>query len=179
MATSAEDLGSIVVKVDDGNPVYLRDVADVRPAPGIRFGAVTRDGQEVVLGMALSRVGENAKDVVEAVQRKLDVANSALPEGVEIRPVYERTALVEEATSTATSALLEGAILVAIVLFLFLTAPITGLMIAKTNMHLTWRPDELPYPGEDMHWATFGDSADRSLMDGDADLDNTERDLRE
>ena len=66
-----------------------------------------------------------------------------------------------------------------IVLFLFLTAPITGLMIAKTNMHLTWRPDELPYPGEDMHWATFGDSADRSLMDGDADLDNTERDLRE
>ena len=66
-----------------------------------------------------------------------------------------------------------------ITLFLFLTAPVTGLMIAKTNMHLTWRPDELPYPGEDMHWATFGDSADRSLMDGDADLDNTERDLRE
>lgn len=66
-----------------------------------------------------------------------------------------------------------------IMLFLFLTAPLTGLMIAKTNMHLTWRPEELPYPGEDMHWATFGSSADRSLMDGNADLDSTERDLRE
>lgn len=66
-----------------------------------------------------------------------------------------------------------------IALFLFLTAPLTGLMIAKTNMHLTWRAEELPFPGEDMHWATFGNSADRSLMDGDAELDTPDRDLRE
>lgn len=52
-----------------------------------------------------------------------------------------------------------------ITLFLFLTAPITGLMIAKGHMHLSWRADELPDPGEDRNWATFGDSAERSLMD--------------
>ncbi|MDP5308227.1 Na+/H+ antiporter subunit G [Paracoccus spongiarum] len=66
-----------------------------------------------------------------------------------------------------------------ITLFLFLTAPITGLMIAKTNMHLTWRPEELPYPGEDMHWATYGDSAERSLMDAVPEIDRAERDHRE
>lgn len=64
-------------------------------------------------------------------------------------------------------------------LFLFLTAPITGLMIAKTNMHLTWRADELPYPGKDKNWATFGDSADRSLMDAVPEIDKSEREHRE
>lgn len=66
-----------------------------------------------------------------------------------------------------------------ITLFLFLTAPVTGLMVAKTNMHLTWRADELPHPGEDMHWATYGDSAERSLMDSVPEIARTERDHRE
>lgn len=66
-----------------------------------------------------------------------------------------------------------------IVLFLFLTAPITGLMIAKTNMHLTWDPKELPHPGEDRNWATFGDSADRSLMDTTPEAEKAGRDHRE
>lgn len=66
-----------------------------------------------------------------------------------------------------------------ITLFLFLTAPVTGQMIAKTNMHMTWRPEELPYPGEDMNWATYGDSADRSLMDAVPEIDKAERDHRE
>ncbi|MCF3972512.1 Na+/H+ antiporter subunit G [Paracoccus salsus] len=66
-----------------------------------------------------------------------------------------------------------------ITLFLFLTAPITGLMIAKTNMHLTWNPEELPDPGEDRNWATFGDSADSSLMDADPEIGQDEREHRE
>jgi multicomponent K+:H+ antiporter subunit G len=66
-----------------------------------------------------------------------------------------------------------------IALLIFLTAPVTGLMIAKTNMHLTWRPDELPHPGKDMHWATYGDSAERSLMDGSVHLERNEPDHRE
>lgn len=114
------DIGRIVVKVRDGTPVYLRDVAEITQAPSLRFGAVTRDGKEVVLGMALSRIGTNAADVVEAVKQKVDIVKSALPEGVALKPVYERTELVEKAVSTAERALLEGAILVAIVLFLFL-----------------------------------------------------------
>ncbi len=115
------DLGRIVVKVsDEGTPVYLRDVAEIRQAPALRFGAVTRDGREVVLGMALSRIGTNAKQVVDAVKEKFETARDTLPEGVRIEPVYERTELVEKAVSTAERALIEGSILVAIILFLFL-----------------------------------------------------------
>lgn len=115
-----EDIGSIVLKSVDGAPVYLRDVATIVEAPAPRFGAVTRDGEEVVLGMALARVGANAKEVVEAVEAKLDVVRDALPEGMIIKSIYSRTDLVNKAVGTATSALVEGSILVAIILFLFL-----------------------------------------------------------
>jgi len=114
------DIGRIVLKVEDGTPVYLRDVAKVTQAPALRFGAVTRDGEEVVLGMALSRIGENAKDVVDAVKEKVATVVDALPDGVTLKPIYDRTELAEKAVSTAERALIEGSILVAIVLFLFL-----------------------------------------------------------
>lgn len=115
-----QDIGDMVVKVQDGTPVYLRDVATIEQAPSLRFGAVTRDGKEVVLGMALSRIGTNAADVVNGVKEKVEIASSALPEGVVLEPVYERTELVDKAVSTATQALIQGAILVVIILFLFL-----------------------------------------------------------
>ncbi|WP_138381175.1 efflux RND transporter permease subunit [Luteithermobacter gelatinilyticus] len=120
LVKNEQDIGSIVLKVEDGTPVYLRNVAEIKQAPALRFGAVTRDGEEVVLGMALSRIGENAKNVVDAVKGKLSIAEQALPEGVKLRPIYDRTDLVEKAVSTAERALIEGSILVAIVLFLFL-----------------------------------------------------------
>jgi len=115
-----QDIGSIVLKVAEGTPVYLRDIADIRQAPSLRTGAVTRDGKEVVLGMALARIGENAKNVVDEVKKKLATAEKALPDGVKLRPIYDRTELVEKAVSTVERALIEGSILVAIVLFLFL-----------------------------------------------------------
>jgi cobalt-zinc-cadmium resistance protein CzcA len=114
------DLGRIVVKVEDGTPVYLRDVAEIRQGPALRFGAVTRDGEEVVLGIALSRIGTNAASVVDAVEQRVETVQAALPDGIELEPVYERTDLVEEAVGTAERALIEGSLLVAIVLFLFL-----------------------------------------------------------
>ncbi len=114
------DIGNIVVKVKDGTPVYLRHVADISRRPALRFGAVTRDGREVVLGMALARINENAKNVVDAVKEKVAVAESTLPEGVVIEPIYDRTVLVDKAVNTAVRALVEGSILVAIILFLFL-----------------------------------------------------------
>lgn len=120
LLSSSDDIGAIVLKAEDGVPVYMRDVATIVQAPAPRFGAVTRDGEEVVLGMALSRMGENAKDVVEEVKKKMSTVAGALPEGVVLKPVYERTDLVNKAVGTATSALIEGSILVAIVLFLFL-----------------------------------------------------------
>ncbi len=114
------DIGSITLKTVDGVAVYIRDVATVKQEGALRFGAVTRDGKEVVLGMALSRMGENAKAVVENVKDKLETVEKALPPGVVVKPIYERTDLVEKAVHTAEKALIEGSILVAIVLFLFL-----------------------------------------------------------
>ncbi len=71
------DIGAIALKSHDGTPVYLRDVATVVQAPAPRFGAVTRDGKEVVMGQALARIGENAKSVVDAVKAQLDTVRKA------------------------------------------------------------------------------------------------------
>ena len=120
LVTSTTDIASIVVAERNGTPIFVRDVAQVKEAAAPRFGAVTRDGKEAVLGMALSRVNENAKNVVDAVKAKLAVAQAALPKGVSLVPVYDRTDLVDKALQTAENSLVEGAVLVAIILFLFL-----------------------------------------------------------
>ena len=120
LVAGSADLAKTPLASTDGTAVFLGDVADVREDGGLRFGAVTRDGREVVFGMALQRIGENAKNVATAVKEKLKLVEQSLPPGVKINTVYDRTSLVDQAVSTATSALLEGSVLVAIILFLFL-----------------------------------------------------------
>jgi heavy metal efflux system protein len=114
------DIGAIIVAERKGVPIYVRDVAEVKEAPAVRFGAVTRNGGETVLGIALARIHENAANVVAGVKAKLATAQAALPKGIELKTVYDRTEIVAKALKTAESALLEGSILVAIILFLFL-----------------------------------------------------------
>ena len=120
LVTNTTDIGGIVVAERNGAPIYVRDLAEVKEAAAPRFGAVTRDGKEAVLGIALARVNENAKNVVDAVKAKLATAQAALPKGVTLEPIYDRTELVEKALKTAESSLVEGAVLVAVILFLFL-----------------------------------------------------------
>ena len=120
LVRDAKDIGDIVLKTEDGTPVYVRDVASIAEAGAPRTGAVTRDGREVVMGQALARIGENAKSVVDAVKARLETVKRALPPGTVVKPVYERTELVNAAVQTAVRALVEGSILVALVLFLFL-----------------------------------------------------------
>jgi cobalt-zinc-cadmium resistance protein CzcA len=120
LVADSRDIGSIVVTQREGTPIYVRDVAQVQESPALRFGAITRDGKEAALGMALSRMGENAQTVVDAVKAKIKIAQQALPAGVSIIPAYDRTEIVQKAVKTAEDALMEGSILVAIVLFLFL-----------------------------------------------------------
>ncbi|HEX7815770.1 CusA/CzcA family heavy metal efflux RND transporter [Dyella sp.] len=117
---SLQDIERIVLRTQDGTPVYLRDVATVVEGSASRTGAVTRDGKEVVMGQALARIGENAKTVVDAVKGRLETLKRSLPDGVTVRSVYERTDLVNEAVGTAVRALVEGSLLVALVLFFFL-----------------------------------------------------------
>ena len=120
LVNNAADIEAIVLAERGGTPIYVRDVATVKEAPAVRFGAVTRNGQEVVLGIALARINENAASVVEAVKAKLAIAQAALPEGIELKTAYDRTEIVDKALATAERALLEGSLLVAVVLFLFL-----------------------------------------------------------
>ncbi len=120
LVANTRDIGNVSVTERNGTPIYVRDVAEVKEAPALRTGAVTKDGREAVLGMALQRIGENAKNVIDAVKEKLKTVRQALPDGVTIKPIYDRTKLVEKAVKTAESALVEGSVLVAIILFLFL-----------------------------------------------------------
>ena len=120
LVANTKEIGNIVLATREGTPIYVRDVAEVKEGPSLRSGAVIKDGKEVVMGQALQRIGENAKNVVEAVKKKLTVVQEALPKGVTINPIYDRTDLVEKAVKTAESALVEGSILDAIILFLFL-----------------------------------------------------------
>ncbi|WP_124949083.1 efflux RND transporter permease subunit [Sulfuriferula thiophila] len=120
LVANTQDIGNIMITEKGGTPIYVRDVAEVKEAPALRTGAITKNGKEVVLGIALQRIGENAKNVVDAVKAKLKTVQQALPAGVTIHPVYDRTELVEKAVKTAENALVEGSILVAIILFLFL-----------------------------------------------------------
>lgn len=132
LVTNTRDIGNIVIAQREGSPIYVRDVAEVKEGPSLRFGAVTKDGEEVALGLALSRIGENAKNVVDAVKAKLELARQALPKGVTVNAVYDRTELVEKALKTAESALLEGSILVAIILFLFLGELRSAIVVVVT-----------------------------------------------
>ncbi|MFY9327212.1 MAG: CusA/CzcA family heavy metal efflux RND transporter [Georgfuchsia sp.] len=120
LVADSRDIGSIVVAQREGTPIYVRDVARVQEGPALRLGAITRNGVEVMLGMALARVGENAQNVADAVKAKIKIAQQALPAGVSIIPVYDRTEIVLKAVKTAEDALLQGSILVAIILFLSL-----------------------------------------------------------
>jgi cobalt-zinc-cadmium resistance protein CzcA len=120
LVSNVSDIANVVVATHDNTPIYVGDVAEVKEGPALRSGAITKDGKEVVLGIALQRIGENAANVVKAVKQKLAVAQKALPQGVTIKPAYDRTVLVDKAVATAEDALVEGSVLVAVVLLLLL-----------------------------------------------------------
>ena len=117
---SLDDIRNTVVKSNKGHSVTIRDVAVVEAGSAPRFGAVSISGEEAVMGMVLQRSATNAAKVVGRIQEKLSTVNAALPKGVVIRTIYDRTEITHKAVSTMTSALITGVILVAIVLFLFL-----------------------------------------------------------
>lgn len=127
------DLARILVKNVNGTPVALSDVAKVEFGRELRTGASTRDGKETVLGTAFMLLGANSREVSEAVHARLEVINASLPKGVRAVPVYNRSTLVDQTIHTVEKNLVEGALLVIVILFLFLgnfrAALITALVI--------------------------------------------------
>lgn len=128
-----EDLAAIVVKTVDGVPVRVADVAAVRLGSLTRYGGVTKDGVgEAVEGLVLGLKGANAQQVVAGVKARLAEIAPTLPEGVEIRPFYDRSSLVTRAVGTVTRALMEAIVLVLVLLFLFLGNLRAALTVAIT-----------------------------------------------
>jgi cobalt-zinc-cadmium resistance protein CzcA len=114
-----EDIENVVLATFDGIPVRVRDVATVAIGRELRTGAATRDGRETVLGTTFMLAGENSRVVAKRTAEKLVEINRTLPQGVIAEPVYDRTTLVDKAIATVQKNLLEGALLVILVLFLF------------------------------------------------------------
>lgn len=117
---SLDDIKNTVIKSQNGQAILIQDVAKVEVGSMPRFGAISIDGDEAVIGMVLQRSQTNAAKVVELLKEKVSTVNSTLPEGVEIQTIYDRSEITLKAVETMTSALSTGVILVAIVLFLFL-----------------------------------------------------------
>jgi Cu(I)/Ag(I) efflux system membrane protein CusA/SilA len=104
-----------------GTPIRVSDVAQVRIGPDIRRGVAELDGKgEVVGGIIVMRVGENALDVIDLVKAKLREVQGALPEGVRIVPTYDRSWLIDESIDTLRNTLIEEAIVVSIIIIIFL-----------------------------------------------------------
>ncbi len=128
-ATGVEDLEQIVLLARAGTPVLLRDVATVSVGAMPRQGAVTRDGNgERVSGMAIMLKGENGKNVIERVKRRL--ASLRLPEGVRIVPFYDQSEVIDATIRTVRRNLFEGGMLVIVVLLLFLGNIKAALIVA-------------------------------------------------
>jgi cobalt-zinc-cadmium resistance protein CzcA len=128
-----EDIANIVMKTSAGVPIRIRDVAEVSLGKELRTGAATQNGREGVLGTVFMLIGENSRNVSAAVAKRLEEVNRGLPQGVSAKTGYDRTILVDKAIATVKKNLLEGALLVIAVLFLFLgnirAALITALVI--------------------------------------------------
>lgn len=116
------DLENIPLGVNvSGMPLLLKDVADVVIGPQMRRGIAELNGEgETVGGIVIMRFGENAQQVINAVKDKLEKLKKGLPEGVEIIPVYDRSALIERAVDHLGFKLLEEFVVIALVCIIFL-----------------------------------------------------------
>lgn len=118
---SLEEIVDLPLKFGAGvAPIRVRDVAEVAIGRAVRTGAATYNGEEVVLGAALMLAGDNSRIVARAVGERLQEIQTKLPSGVVIKPVYDRTVLVDATIWTVEKSLFEGAVLVVVILFLML-----------------------------------------------------------
>jgi cobalt-zinc-cadmium resistance protein CzcA len=132
LISNLSDIENIVLGVaGSGTPILVRNVANVRFAPMVRQGFSTQNGKgEIVVGVAMMLVGENAGDVTERIRNRLDSIRRYLPPGVKVDPLYDRTDLVHRTIHTVTRNLVEGGLLVIAVLLLLLGSLKGGLVVS-------------------------------------------------
>lgn len=131
LTQTIEDINNIIIKSEDGTPIYLAQLADVKIGGAVRRGVQTHGGiGEVISGMVVKLYGTNSSTVIGRVEQKLAEINKMLPEGIKIVPYYEQKSLVQSAVTTVTDALWQGIILVVIVLMFFMGSVRPSLVVA-------------------------------------------------
>jgi cobalt-zinc-cadmium resistance protein CzcA len=130
---SEEDLSSIAVKTGSvGNPVFLRDVADIRIGYATRYGAMCyNDKGEVSGAVVMMLKGANSSKVIKNVKARIEQIKKTLPQGVTVEPFLDRTKMVNNAIGTVEKNLAEGAVIVVFILVLFLGNLRAGLLVAS------------------------------------------------
>ncbi|UIJ43517.1 CusA/CzcA family heavy metal efflux RND transporter [Sphingomonas cannabina] len=137
---SLAQLRDRVIASREGVPITLGQVAEMRLGQGIRMGAASENGREVITGTAIMRIGENSRTVSSGVDAKLKAIAPSLPRDVVIEPVLDRTRLVDATIGTVARNLTEGALLVIAVLFVLLgnfRAALIAALVIPITMLLT------------------------------------------
>ncbi|KAA3609270.1 MAG: AcrB/AcrD/AcrF family protein [Calditrichaeota bacterium] len=131
LAQSITDIENIVIKADDGTPIFLRQLASIEIGGAVRRGVQTMDGvKEVVSGQVVKLYGSNSSTVIGQVEQKLVEINKSLPPGIKLIPYYQQKSLVEAAVSTVTIALVQGIFLVMLILLVFMGSVRPSLVVA-------------------------------------------------
>lgn len=129
---SVEDISNIVVKNNNGTPIYIKDVAKVGYGSATRFGAITGNGEgEKVLGQIMMLKDGNSKEIIDAVKKRVESIQSTLPEGVFINGFLERSELINKTTFTIAENLILGSLIVIFVVVLLLGNLRSGLVVAS------------------------------------------------
>jgi Cu(I)/Ag(I) efflux system membrane protein CusA/SilA len=116
-----KDLENLVLRSQGGTPVLVKDVATVALGPEMRRGVADLDGEgDVVGGIVVMRSGENALNVIERIEAKLEDLKPSLPKGVEVVTTYDRSELINHAIKTVKEKLIEEIIVVSIIILIFL-----------------------------------------------------------
>ncbi|MCK5168445.1 MAG: efflux RND transporter permease subunit, partial [Bacteroidales bacterium] len=132
MVKSVKDIGSIVVKNNNGIPVLIRDIALVRFGHANRYGAITANSEgEKVLGQIMMLKNANSKKVINDVKIRVDEVQKSLPEGIFINPILERSELIGKTSFTVAENLILGCLIVIFIVVLLLGNIRSALVIAS------------------------------------------------
>ena len=133
LARNLDDIRQMVIKNENGIPIKIKDVAEVKIGNAVRYGALTKDGKgEAVGGMILMLKGANSNEVITRVKERMQQIEKSLPEGVHIQPFLDRSDLIAETTGTIKNNLIEGGLIVIFILVLLLGNWRGGLIVAST-----------------------------------------------
>lgn len=138
--TDPTQIETIVLATREGIPIRVGDIADIVIGKEMRTGSGSKNGHEAVVGTALMLIGANSRTVAQAVDEKLQAINLTLPADIEVKAVLNRTKLVNATIKTVASNLIEGAVLVIAVLFIFLghfRAALITAMVIPLSMLMT------------------------------------------